>query len=395
MTIIRVPIPDQYHRYLGIPYDEEIVPFPNFGTVMIQHRRYMPDKTAFTWDAEYSFTFREWSSCVRTLSEDLKFAGFTRNTPLLIKPDKTPESILLFHALLDGGIPVVPVFDSVSLDSFPSSLQLKKCEKLNHTTPDIQQTFRLQRVREILHARPSVKEPLEIPYIRLDHPAVFFPFSDSWGEFCQYNLLSAAQSVGKELVLFREGDTLWTRDIHDLADWLFAALFSFYYGATTRFAGTFNPDETGKILKEKKIQTLIPDISRDEMYVGRANPEKILRDTVFLCRIVDSRTIPWNLPFPWRMYWTADHFSGNGVFLNDGKGICCKGLDFRIKELNNQDDLSGAEGQLQLTGHSFLHALWTKRSGQTETFIQNLITTPFRIRVDDPRRMHFIVLDEG
>lgn len=392
MKKIRIRIPDRYHVTLGIPYDEEMVPFPNFGTVMIQHRRYLPDKNAFIWDDGPVFTFREWGDAVRTLSEELKSAGLNAGKPLLMKPENKPENILLFHALLDGGIPAVPVFDMFSEDSFP--VALRKISGTFNQFPRIPGVLSLERIREIIRICPEISDTLKTPPVRLDHPALFLFFQDTWGEFCQYNLLCAAQSVGKKLALFREGETLWTRKIHDAPDWLFATLFSFYYGRTIRFSDSFNPAMTEKILSEKKVRTLVSDIALKEIQSPGHIPDDIQKDTVFLYRATRSGDVFRILPYPWKMFWTADVFAGSGFFLENGTAVCCKGMDFTLQGVKHEEISAGMEGKLQLTGHSFLHALWTEPGETVTAVIAELQTVPFRIRTTDAERKHFIILDE-
>jgi hypothetical protein len=387
MSATRILVPEAYHAYLGIPYDEEIVPFPNFGTVLIQHRRYLPDKPAFVWKNVSPFTYKEWSSGVRLLSDALKQAGLNVSSRVCLKPDLSPETLFLFHALLDGGIPAFFTADSESGSTLPLPGEVILPEEYVLKGPgDISGSI-YSVVDSLLHTRPEAEDPFDVPYISLDHPALFLSVEEIWYEFTQYNLLSAAQSVGKELSLFREGETLFTKEISDSADWLFAALTSFYYGSTTRFDTGVDAQKAESLLKEKKIQVLVPDISKTGVFSLDLTTDDVLRDTVILYR--DSRTgrIPKTLPYPWRYFWTAPVFAGNGFFISGRTGKCCKGMDFMVSD-------SSDKGQLVLLGHSLPHAVWMKKTEQLEAVLKKHLETPFRVRCEDPQRRTFIVLDD-
>ncbi|HBY18183.1 MAG TPA: hypothetical protein DEH00_03330 [Candidatus Marinimicrobia bacterium] len=383
----RTLVPERYHTYLGIPYDEEIVPFPNFGTVLIQHRRYLPEKPVFIWKDVPPFTFKEWSSGVRLLSDALKQSGLNVSSRVCLKPDLRPETIFLFHALLDGGIPAFFPADSGTGSTFPLPGEVILPEEYILEGPGGTSGSIYSVVDSLLHTRPEAEDPFVIPYVSLDHPALFFSEEEIWYEFAQYNLLSAAQSVGKELSLFREGETLFAKQVKDPADWLFAALTSFYYGSTTRFDIDVNSQKAESILKEKKTQVLVPDISRTGIFSPNLTAGEVLRDTVILFR--DSRTgiKPETLPYPWRYFWTAPVFAGNGFFISGRTGRCCKGLDFRVPD-------SPEGGQLLMLGHSVPHAIWMEKTENVEDILKIHLQTPFRVHCDDPQRRTFIVLGD-
>ncbi|MDK2975719.1 MAG: hypothetical protein PWP06_194 [Candidatus Marinimicrobia bacterium] len=387
MSMIRTLVPEKYHTYLGIPYDEEIVPFPNFGTVLIQHRRYLPDKPAFIWKDVPPFTFKEWGSGIRLLSDALKKEGLNVSSKVCLKPDLSPETIFLFHALLDGGIPAFFAANSDSASTFPLPGDVILPEEYILKGPTGTYESIHSVVHFLLHTRPEAENPFDIPYVSLDHPALFFSKEEIWYEFSQYNLLSAAQSVGKELSLFREGETLFAKQMTDPADWLFAALTTFYYGSTTRFDTDVDAQKAESILKEKKTQVLIPDISNTGVFSLDLTIGDVLRDTAVLYR--DSRTgkIPETLSYPWRYFWTAPIFAGNGIFINGRTGSCCKGLDFKVSD-------SPEGGRLLLLGHSIPHAIWMEKVENLEDILKNDLLTPFHVHCKDPQRRSFIVLDD-
>ena len=46
------------HSFNGIPYDEEVVPFPNFGAVVFQHNRELSGKLGLTNEL-FNWTFSD------------------------------------------------------------------------------------------------------------------------------------------------------------------------------------------------------------------------------------------------------------------------------------------------------------------------------------------------
>ncbi|MDD3806804.1 MAG: hypothetical protein PHE86_02035 [Candidatus Marinimicrobia bacterium] len=386
MNVTRFLISEHFHTYLGIPYDEEMVPFPNFGTVLIQHQRYLSKKIAFQWGDKYAFTFQEWTSCVRTLSTAILTSEFRTQTPVLLSLSADPVNMLLFHALLDGGIPAVFIPQKKEIETFSLPFTLIEPDKHVIHSPDNTQETLTIAAEKILNCRPKMPEPFYVPPLRLDHPAVYTLLGDVWVEFTHYNLLVSAQSVGKELALFRDGDTLFSTPVRDFADLVIAGLTSFYYGATTHFYTEVDTLRAQKILQEKKTQLLIPDIKRVDIFELSQDALDYPRDMAVLYRDPAILYLPEKLPFPWRFFWTAPVFGGNGFFVKDKKGVCCKGVDIKVKNGEN-------EGQLMLFGHSIPHAVWLPQQGMLETTVNNMLLTPFRVKILDSERNAFKILN--
>lgn len=388
---VRYPVTEMYHQFLGIPYDEEVVPFPNFGTVLIQHRRYLPDKPAFSWFQKESYTFYQWSSCVRSLSGQLTTAGLNGGTPVLVKCVAEPGSILLFHALLDAGIPAVVLSKEEQFVDFPLELKPIGIEGYISCKFPVNKISGIPFPQAILSQIPQIDDPLDIPYVRLDNPAVYKRVNNVWAEYSQYNILSASQSVGKELSLFREGRVSFSKTITDLSDWLMAVVTPFYYGSEIRFDEPFYLENTEKILKEKKCQVIIPDI--DPKQIGETDkiPDDRLRDVTFLYIAKNHKISRLNLPYPWRELWIDDRCSGNGYIMNGQEGRMCKAMDFMIAEAPRSH---GEWGHLILSGHSLPNALFISEKNDVDSFFKQYFLTSLCVRKPTIPHTDFILLED-
>ncbi|HDT12505.1 MAG TPA: hypothetical protein ENO01_02490 [Candidatus Marinimicrobia bacterium] len=391
MKTVRYTIPSEYHQYLGIPYDEEVVPFPNFGTVLIQHRRYLPDKRSFSWFQKESYTFFQWSSCVRALSRQLIESGLNGSTPVLVDREPKPESILLFHALLDAGIPAVIISKEEHLVDFPDDLFPVAIEGYMAVKFPVKKISGIQFSNLILSNIPHIDDPLEIPCVRLDYPAVYARVNNVWAEYSQYNILSASQSVGKELSLFREGRVSFSKTINDLSDWLLAVITPFYYGSEVRFDEPFHVANTEKILKEKECQVVVADIDPNQI-VDRGNiRDDTLRDIAFLYVAKDDTLSRRNLPFPWRELWNDDRCSGNGYFFQGKEGRMCKAMDYQIEKISESNK---EIGHLILSGHSLAQALFLPEKTAPVSFLKRYFLTSLYVRKTSNMPPDFILLDD-
>ena len=178
--------------YLNIPYDEHIVPFPNFGSVILQHAREFPDKTAF-FTPDHAISY-------------LQLLQYCISSEL--KVDQ--HDLLTLFAKLYKGIPF----------------------KLNFKDPlDIRMNISINKFDNIDYFNP--------PYVRLDDQALIL---NEKYDFTQYNILVAAQAVGKAFKLFREGAAYCPAEIKSAADLVFGVLGPLYFGKSIYFTKNNEPN---------------------------------------------------------------------------------------------------------------------------------------------------------
>lgn len=179
------------NEYLGVPFDEKLVPFPNFGSVLMQHAREFPDKIVF-YSAKQTVTY----------SQLLQFC-------ILFDVENDQKGLLSLIAKLYRGIN----------------------SKLNFDEPLHIENISLNELQEIDFFEP--------PYVRLDDKAIIL---NKKYEFSQYNVLVAAQAVGNAFKLFREGAAYCPPKIVSISDLLFGVLAPLYFGKTIHFVKNEEPD---------------------------------------------------------------------------------------------------------------------------------------------------------
>ena len=177
--------------YLNIPYDEHIIPFPNFASVILQHAREFPDKIVF-YSAKQKITYSQ------LLQYCISFD---------IRNDH--KGILSLIAKLYNGIPFELKFED------PLSIE----------------NISLAELQDIDFFKP--------PYVRLDNKAITL---NGQYEFSQYNVLVAAQAVGNAFKLFREGAAYCPTELNAVSDLVFGVLAPLYFAKSIYFAKNEEPN---------------------------------------------------------------------------------------------------------------------------------------------------------
>ena len=191
MSTLNINMKDT-RRFLDIPYEEHIIPFPNFASVLLQHARVFPAKPVFVSD-KVSMTYSELLEMSLTL-------GLPRDKRIHLSFNSLCDDLLILMALLYQGIPFSIDFKK------ESSIQLAD---LKNNDLQVNQ--------------------FEPPYVRLDDEAFILN-----NEYCfsQYNVMVAAQSVGNAFKLFREGAAYCPHHIHQISDLIFGILAPIYFAKT-------------------------------------------------------------------------------------------------------------------------------------------------------------------
>jgi len=284
---------DQRRTFLNIPYEEHIVPFPNTAAVILQHAREFPGKIAFRF-IDSSCTYGD------ILDLCLRFRIRDRKRPLLSFRD--PEkSLMPLLALLYHGIPFHLDFtaesDRISYEYLPENMQANK---------------------------------QDIPFIRLDDNALILKAKY---RFSQYNLLVAAQAVGRAFRLFRPGDACSALPVESMSDLLFAVLAPLYFAKTIRF-DMANPAEE---VLNARVQYAwckegFPEILPEA--------KKLLRDAAMLFTASQQKVL-----HPSAYYLSgADDAAAGLAIIRDVSGA--------IVPFPGCDIVRNAEGKLQINGHA-------------------------------------------
>jgi len=264
--------------FLDIPYEERIVPFPNMASVLMQHAREFPDKAALCFP-DSRFTY----------------AGLL-NACLTGKPEHEPEKII------------------VSLrDTENSCLLILFC--LFHGIP-----FHLDHSEETntrLTFDPDKNiQHCELPYVHADRTALLLMNSYS---FSQYNLMVAAQAVGKALKLFRPGHAVCALPLSSVSDLVLGVLAPFYYAKTIRFDCN---DPANEVFSGTAQYAWCKDIVPE---ILPADTTARLRDAslVFSCVPPDVPGLP-----VYRLLTAFDHAAGLGPLMDkDGNILSLPGME--------------------------------------------------------------------
>lgn len=273
--------------FLDIPSDELLVPFPNFGAVLMQHGRNLGGKTAMDLESGPISYAQLLLFCRTHTSQDLSPAcGLTSYS----------QSILNFIACLYHGIAV--------------HLEFKNTIPIKMVAPDM------------------LSE--DVPYVRLSTQALSLTEKGQKYSYTQYHLLCAAQAVGKAFHLFREGDALLFSQLSTLTDLTAGLLACLYYGKTTRFSDA--PDlESFFQGKTQYVYTPVLDQFK------KTADSRVLKNSAVLCCSNNSGT---NAGFIYRL---TPHPACSGlgnIMDSNGNYIQLLGLN-NPQDSNSDDEPSG------------------------------------------------------
>lgn len=280
---------DQRRTFLNIPHEEHIVPFPNTAALILQHAREFPEKIAFRFKDRTS-------TYAHILNYCLTFKVRENERPLLSFRD--PEkSLFLLLALLYQGIPFDLNFHA-------------ECDRISFTF--------------------AVEQTRDIPFIRPDDEACIL---NETYLFSQYNLLVAAQAVGRAFRLFRPGDACCALPIQSMNDLLFAVLAPLYFAKSIRF-DTTNPAE--EVLNAKAQYAWC----REVFPATLPKAKELLRDAALLIRTEKQNA---TLPAAYYLSRTDDSAAGLAIIYDvSGEIVPLPGCDF----------VRDSKGKLQINGHA-------------------------------------------
>lgn len=270
--------------FINIPQDELLVPFPNFGAVLMQHARVMGTKTALNLG-----------------SGPVSYAQLLHFCRTHICEDISPE---------------------FGLDSYSDAvLDLIACLYHGRT---LQFEFGKDIPIKMISPYPV---SIDVPYVRLSTPALTFSDESGKYEYSQYHLLCAAQAVGNAFHLFREGDAVLFSKISSITDLTAGLLACLYFGKTIHFEEIISLES----LFQAKVQYVYTAVL--EKYIS-ADSKKILRDGAVLCCKNNSGT---NADFIYKLSPTPGCSGLGNIIDSDGNYIKLLGLN------NPQDGIMNNE----------------------------------------------------
>lgn len=278
------------HTFLDIPFEEHVVPFPNFAAVLMQHARKDPEKNALIFSG-ISFSYGDiLNFCQKNIPQKGSFL-FNIHDP---QKELLPILALLYH-----GIPF-------SLDFISGKgAVLPEFESQNDINTDI-------------------------PFVQHDQDALIL--NRKW-RFSQYNLLAASQAVGRVFHLFRPGNACSLLPVNSMQDLLFALLAPLYFGKSIYFDKE-NP--AAELLSGKAQYAWCKDMSPD----FSTHEKPLLRDAAMLF------TVPLPADAPLFAYYIsdADDEAAGLALIRNARG--------EILTIPGCDVVRTKSGAYQINGHA-------------------------------------------
>jgi hypothetical protein len=190
------------NEYLGVPFEEKLVPFPNFASVLLQHAREFPTKIALSFkdtDITYSklLQFCMTAEIKECYEQDLTFGN--------ARADLLQLLVMLYRGI-------------------PFNLSINKNENDFYDIP--------------IESHEGI-DYFEPPHVKLDDKA--FVLNGEY-EFSQYNVLVAAQAIGQVFKLFRGGAAYCPSEFSAIEDLTFGILAPIYFAKSIYFYEIDKPD---------------------------------------------------------------------------------------------------------------------------------------------------------
>lgn len=332
---------DVLHSFLGIPYIERTVPFPNWATVFLQHAHALPDTVALEWNSGAVTYLQLYHWLMNT---DEQVAG---KPSFLWKPGENGQEILLLFAMLFSGVPVTADFGNRVKMSLPE-------------LPDIHSPL-------LKTMEPNYQL---LPYIRQTSPALIVSLPGLADiQFTQYNLMCAAQSLGKTFNLFRPGNVVIHHALTNLSDLVLSLLAPLYFGKSIHFLPGKNPSGIISGILSGDIHyayvPILPDMQPD------TPEEKILRDATLLC---DLNQTPLKIlaqaPSFVKGIIPLDMMAGTGPVLDHS---------LTVEEVPASELATDTAGQLSIRGHSLFDSFINSDS-DWDQFKNGWIKIPFNTK---------------
>ena len=359
------------HSFNGIPYDEEVVPFPNFGAVIFQHKRALGEKTSIE-DNSICWSFADVNNWILKLQNYFDEIGVGEKDVIGLSFGNSPIEILMLFALLFKGAIIQPIFPIYSKDEADELFEKSKAKiifdfnsesKINYKNS---QLIKFSNHKEFISKikKYSEKESL-LPYLRLKDPALRF-YEKGIGviEFNQYNLLTAAQSIGKKFHLFRPGISILNHKIQDLTDFIYSVFAPFYYGKTIKIDEQTSDENIFKNMSEGKIHYsyLGTNFEKSELTKIEYSFNNILRDAAVVINVKNKKTAFRFSEHSSIVKVFGDNIScGVGlIFDENGNGKCMDNIEVAIVDNDGEQVFSNTKGKLAFRGHTIFDNLLTK-----------------------------------
>ncbi|MEA1987170.1 MAG: AMP-binding protein [Candidatus Marinimicrobia bacterium] len=331
------------HTFNGIPYDEEVVPFPNFGAVTFQHNRELAEKICLK-NSSISWSFSDINNLILKLQSYFDEIGIGKNDVVGLSFGSNPVEILLFFALMFRGAIIQPIFPTYSEIDISKLFKKSEAKIIFNFQSDNSYSQLKSKIIDIANQQKFLtkignikQKEATLPYLQLKHPALRMLINKiGIVEFNQYNLLTSAQSIGKLFHLFRPGISILNHNIEDLTDFIYSIFAPFYYGKTVEIDEKITDEKIVKMLNNGSIHySYLSDDFDCELGKIKLNSNKILRDATIIINIKNQKNnfkVPKELPIT--KIFGDDYSCGVGVIIDENNNWKCMD-NIEILEFDN------------------------------------------------------------
>ena len=337
------------HDFNGIPYIEKIVPFPNFHTVLLQHVQLNSERVIFKSDS-LKITVRELKNAVDALTNIFLSRKMKPGDKLEYIFTASILDYVYLLAFLDFGFRVKISFNS---DDHGQS-RIRK---------DNGESFNLPNIRELLKLSVGSNNSSDIPFVTLDSPAIIYDIPDI-GEltFTQYNIMAAAQSLGKVFSLFRPGDALLSVKTESITQLMHGFFTPYYWGKTLIFFD-YDLDKIMHAFKNKDLQyAYLPELKNGlRVNKGSLSSENLLRDAMILTEKNNINDYP---DYPFQFIDSSECFCGMGPIYNSP--------GFQLRKNVPGMEIIEKDNKLFLRGHSLFHSVTNADKSNLIKYLDNL-----------------------
>gem|GEM_PF-4571458 len=306
------------HSFKGVPYFERIVPFPNLNTILRQHLQLHPEAAALR-DGDRVLTYRQlWHSSIR-VSELMDNSGQSKTEPFVLPFPLDLDHLVTLLACLNSGRPVLLLPEGGTLQG---SSRVSGGSRMS--------AFLFEE-----GLRQPFPEPDDspIPFLDLGHSFFLIPKGpEAFLKYTAYNILAAAQSLGKALALFRPGPAFLRRSTRSLSELLISFLSPLYYGKEI-LLGEQDADRSLSAILRGDLHFAYHPEAVSIPAVGDTGPYSSLRDAALLldnrCRQNSQTADTAGLPL--RFIRSFELFSGMGLLYDSsGQELSVPGIESAV-----------------------------------------------------------------
>jgi len=354
---------DLLHSFNGIPYNEEVVPFPNFGAVVFQHNRELGGKLGLTNEL-FNWTFSDINNLILKFQTYFAELGIKKNDVIGLSLGNSPVEILMFFALMFKGIIIQPIFKEYSEEEVEKLFHNSEANFLFNINSNYKYKNLNSQIIDIIDNKKFVSEiekyekiEDDLPFVNLKQPTLRMLLKNiGIVEFNQYNLLASAQSIGKTFHLFRPGNAIINHTIRNLTDFIYSVFAPFYYGKTVKVDERISNKNILELMSDGEVHYSYFGVNYDvnELQKIDYNFINIIRDATVVINIANQKTsFKLSKKLPITKVYGDDISCGVGIIFDENDNWkCMDNIELVKVDKDGNPVLQSQNGELAFRGHT-------------------------------------------